>query len=64
MALSKNNFYSGCNIIKDFTLDNYIKGAYYDKKLGRKIQIPEGVNKYNKQFILQLNELNMQFLVY
>ena len=62
MALSKNNFYSGCKIVKDFTLDNYIKGVYYDKKLGRKISIPEGVNKYNKQFILQLNDLNIQFL--
>lgn len=61
MALSKNNFYSGCNIMKDFTLDNYIKGVYYDKKLGRKIPIPEGANKYNKQFILQLNDLNIQF---
>ncbi len=61
MALSKNNFYSGCKIVKDFTLDNYIKGVYYDKKLGRKISIPEGVNKYNKQFILQLNDLNIRF---
>lgn len=32
MALSKNNFYSGCNIMKDYTLDNYVKGLYYDKK--------------------------------
>lgn len=61
MALSKNNFYSGCNIMKDYTLDNYVKGLYYDRKLGRKIPIPEGVNKYNKQFILQLNDLNIQF---
>ena len=62
MALSKNNFYSGCNIMKDYVLDNYVKGLYYDRKLGRKIPIPEGTNKYNKQFILQLNDLNMQFL--
>ena len=61
MALSKNNFYSGCSIMKDYTLDNYVKGLYYDKKLGRKTPIPEGINKYNKQFILQLNDLNMQF---
>lgn len=61
MALSKNNFYSGCNIMKDYVLDNYVKGLYYDRKLGRKIPIPEGTNKYNKQFILQLNDLNMQF---
>lgn len=61
MALSKNNFYSGCNIVKDTTIDNYLKGLYYDRKLGRKTPIPEGINKYNKQFILQLNDLNMQF---
>lgn len=64
MALSKNNFYSGCNIMKDYVLDNYVKGVCYDRKLGRKTPIPEGTNKYNKQFILQLNDLNMQFLVY
>ena len=50
MALSKNNFYSGCKIVKDFTLDNYIKGVYYDKKLGRKISIPEGVNTINSLY--------------
>lgn len=61
MALSKKNFYSGCKIIKNYTLDNYINGYYFDKKLGQKVPINKGMNKYNKQFLLQIANLNMQF---
>ncbi len=61
MALSKVNFYSGCNIVKNYTLDNYTDGYYFDKKLGQRVPISKGVNKYNKQFLIQLSDLNMQF---
>lgn len=64
MARSKRTFYKGCDAYpsnKNTTVRNYIKGEYFDRKLGRKVPIQEGANKYNKQFILQLNDINLQF---
>lgn len=59
--MGKPNFYSGCHYTKNYVVEDYIKGLYYDKKVGGKVPIPESVNKYNKQFLMQLSDLNVQF---
>lgn len=60
MALP-NNFYKGNNILRDKVLDDYVQGKYFDKALGVTMPIPEGCNKYNKDFLIKIKELNMQY---
>lgn len=55
------NFYKGNKLLNNGIVDNYIKGFYFDKDKGVKIPIQTGTNKYNAQFVSQLNELNIQF---
>lgn len=56
-------FYKSAHIrtASDLVVDNYIKGDYYDKKTGKRIKIEGGPNKYNKDFLIQLSDVNIQF---
>lgn len=57
-------YYKGCRDCKsedNVIVDNYIKGYYFNKVTDMEEAIPEGVNKYNKQFLADLMYLNSQF---
>ena len=63
MSKMNTGFYKSTHIrtASDLVVDNYIKGDYYDKKTGKRIKIEGGPNKYNKDFLMQLSDVNIQF---
>ena len=58
--MAKHNFYSGCNILQNKVLKNYIKGIYKTTD-GHTVYLNNKVNNYNKALIADLNDLNKKF---
>lgn len=45
----------------DRVLKDYMHGKYFDKKAGTCIPLTNKINKYNMQFIRDVNEINSKF---
>lgn len=56
----KKNYYKGCmdNLFKkDRVIKDYVNGVYFDNNLHCKVNIQEGITKYNVSFIKEINVL-------